>query len=451
MVKSILLILRIIYFLLFPVLANAQNKNVKYQLTPEEAIILEDGQPQYKEPYGVKINFKNTDQLEVYYQGYKPYRVQLSPDSIFKSLNVTLEKLTLQPYLESKYIDFLKYSSNTKDSYPYVFFPDDNTTIDIIATAFQNTNIPIYTRNSAFLEKKKKPTEIQLATNVSFYKTQKLSTKVFHCQIQWTLFDEKKQEILTEVTTTGRYIMEKKDTTDGFRTAIKYAVDLFLVDADVKKIIEKGTEESLSTELSTEELNIKKIPPSKNPTFSETIKQAARSTVTIKTDFGHGSGFFISADGYFLSNNHVIEGTEKISLILQGGIELPARLERSNADKDVALLKVELGTGFQPFPLKLDTEPGLGEEVIAIGTPQDISLGQTVTKGIISGQREKEGNVYLQTDVSISPGNSGGPLITMSGEVVGIVSAKYIGNGSEGLGFAIPIAEALKALNIVVE
>src|SRR5204862_5468041 len=118
-----------------------------------------------------------------------------------------------------------------------------------------------------------------------------------------------------------------------------------------------------------------------------------------------------------------------------------------NRDMDLALLKVQ-ASDLPALTIGNDKQLQLGEEIFAIGTPLDISLGQSVSRGILSGTREIEGRSYLQTDVSINPGNSGGPLIDETGAVVGVTTLKISGRGLEGLGFGVPISVAIEMLNI---
>ena len=114
---------------------------------------------------------------------------------------------------------------------------------------------------------------------------------------------------------------------------------------------------------------------------------------------------------------------------------------------DLALLRVD-GSGFVPLKLAIGKAAELGEDIHAIGTPLDKNFGQTITKGIISGSRTVEGEKYLQIDASVNAGNSGGPLLNASGEVIGIVNAKVAKAGVEGIGFAIPIEVAIAKLNL---
>ena len=152
-----------------------------------------------------------------------------------------------------------------------------------------------------------------------------------------------------------------------------------------------------------------------------------------------GSGFIISADGYMLTNNHVVSGATEIKVRLSDDKSYDAKIVGSDSKTDIALLKVK-PNGALPFATLGDSDKlEVGDWVIAIGNP--FGLGQTVTTGIISGKDRQIGqgpyDDFLQTDASINPGNSGGPLFDLSGNVVGINTA--IVAGGSGVGFAVPI------------
>jgi S1-C subfamily serine protease len=129
---------------------------------------------------------------------------------------------------------------------------------------------------------------------------------------------------------------------------------------------------------------------------------------------------------------------------------LQAEIVRINQDLDLALLKFR-GSGFSGLPLGDSNKIQLGEEVYGIGTPASVELGQSVSKGIISGRRKIDEKEYIQTDVKVSPGSSGGPLINTSGEVIGIITWKIVEKGYEGLGFSIPINTVSKGLNLIIK
>jgi serine protease Do len=162
-----------------------------------------------------------------------------------------------------------------------------------------------------------------------------------------------------------------------------------------------------------------------------------------------GSGFIISADGYVLTNNHVIEGADEILVRLADRSELKAKLIGTDPRTDVAVLKIE-GKDL-PFVKIGDSDKlKVGEWVLAIGSP--FGFDHSVTKGIVSAKGRSLPNdtyvPFIQTDVAINPGNSGGPLFNMAGEVVGINSQIFTRSGGfMGLSFAIPIDVAMDVAN----
>ncbi|MBL8958739.1 MAG: trypsin-like peptidase domain-containing protein [Gemmatimonadetes bacterium] len=182
-----------------------------------------------------------------------------------------------------------------------------------------------------------------------------------------------------------------------------------------------------------------------------------------QTQSGIGSGFIIRADGVIVTNEHVISGASKISVMLRDGTTYPARLLGADETNDLAVIKVD-ARNLPVAQLGNSDQLIMGEWAIAIGNPFGFVLGNTepaVTTGVISATGRNllgrsEGNgVYLgmiQTDASINPGNSGGPLVTATGEVIGVNSSIYTpSGGSIGLGFAIPINRARRIVDDLLE
>ena len=176
------------------------------------------------------------------------------------------------------------------------------------------------------------------------------------------------------------------------------------------------------------------------------VKQIGEAVVQVRTPEGLGSGFFINADGYLITNFHVIEGETEISVEVYH--QTDGQLDREtykqvkiiaiNKFHDLALLHIEdkNASKFKFITLGSADALTVGDSVFAIGSP--LGLERTVTQGIISTKtRELEGELYLQTTAQINPGNSGGPLFNMAGEVVGVTNMKI--TFGEGLGFAIPV------------
>ena len=176
------------------------------------------------------------------------------------------------------------------------------------------------------------------------------------------------------------------------------------------------------------------------------VRQIGEAVVQVRTPGGLGSGFFINADGYLITNFHVIEGETEISVEvyhqhdgqLERDVYKQVRIIAINKYHDLALLHIEDKNAPKFKYVSLGSADALtvGDGVFAIGSP--MGLERTVTQGIISTKtRELEGELYLQTSAQINPGNSGGPLFNMAGEVVGVTNMKI--TSGEGLGFAIPV------------
>ncbi len=168
----------------------------------------------------------------------------------------------------------------------------------------------------------------------------------------------------------------------------------------------------------------------------------------VKEQEGLGSGFIINEEGYVVTNYHVINGAQEVKVIFSDGKEVNAKVVNYDAERDVAVIKITDDVKMPGIAQLGDSSTvKAGEEVIAIGNPLGKEFSSTVTKGIVSSPNRKmkteNGNVldYIQTDAAINPGNSGGPLINSKGEVIGINTAKKVGEDIEGIGFAIPINE----------
>ena len=179
---------------------------------------------------------------------------------------------------------------------------------------------------------------------------------------------------------------------------------------------------------------------------SSLVKQIGEAVVQVRTPEGLGSGFFINADGYLITNFHVIEGETEISVEVYH--QKDGQLDREtykqvkiiaiNKFHDLALLKIEDKNApkFKFVTLGNSDALSVGDAVFAVGSP--LGLERTVTQGIVSTKtRQLEGNLYLQTSTQINPGNSGGPLFNLAGEVVGVTNMKI--TFGEGLAFAIPV------------
>ena len=170
-----------------------------------------------------------------------------------------------------------------------------------------------------------------------------------------------------------------------------------------------------------------------------------------------GSGFIITADGYIVTNQHVVSGASSVKVTLYNGESYDAKVIGGDSDYDVAVLKVE-ASKFKPVTLGKNSNLNVGDSVLAIGNPLG-ELTFSMTQGIVSccdRAINVDGTPFnmIQVDASINPGNSGGPLLNLYGEVVGIVSAKYSSYSNtavEGLGFALPMDDVQAIITDIME
>ena len=194
--------------------------------------------------------------------------------------------------------------------------------------------------------------------------------------------------------------------------------------------------------------------------IEEVVRQALPAVVTVSTSKASGSGFFVSSDGVVVTNAHVVQGESSVTVVMASGQSLESTHLYIDEGRDLALIKVPIKDS--PF-LKLSMMPPLaGSDVIAIGTPgaHDLTgtfmLPNTVTRGVVSGVREfsesttasvpGRAGLWIQTDATFNHGNSGGPLLNRSGEVVGINTLAFAATGTPGLNFALASIELGKIM-----
>ena len=231
------------------------------------------------------------------------------------------------------------------------------------------------------------------------------------------------KEIVSKEITLERELKEASadSSISSIELLIKDIFETFLFDPEVQTLTESGKYFDLSEEWQ-------------------------ESVVTVITNEGHGSACVISQDGYLLTNFHVVGQNDTVRVKFMDNSNATAVVLRRHPDCDLALIKVDrVGLEFlTPSSKSYD----MGEMVYVVGTPVDTTLSQSVSRGILSGYREFDNSGYLQTDAKVNPGNSGGALINESGELIGIVSAKFSGFGIEGIGFAVPISKLEEDLHV---
>ncbi len=257
-----------------------------------------------------------------------------------------------------------------------------------------------------------------------------LVTKI---ELEWEIFDlydqsKYKKSFKSE---SGEFKISYDKDSNYLKNSIEDAISesfyKFMDSKEVKGLIKQEAEEKIKFE----NLTLLK------GNIITNMEEAMNATVTIKVKDGHGSGCAVSKDGYIITNFHVVSNAEKLTVVDRAGKEYTAKLIRKNENLDLALIKIE-GSFLSTYAIPSAKNYSIGDDIFVIGTPTSVELGQTLSKGIISGNRVFDKNSFIQTDASVNGGNSGGAVTKKSGELIGIVNSKVSGVGVEGLGFAIP-------------
>jgi S1-C subfamily serine protease len=177
------------------------------------------------------------------------------------------------------------------------------------------------------------------------------------------------------------------------------------------------------------------------------IPDAVGSVVLIQSGGGHGSGFLVSSDGYLLTAAHVVGADKYVKIRWSDGLEGVGEVVRTDKRRDAALIKAD-ARGRRPLAMRR-ASPEQGDAVFTIGAPIDPKLQSTVTRGVVSANRIMDGFSFIQSDVTVDPGNSGGPLLNEKGEVLGFTDKGLRSSEAPtGLNFFVPIDDALRFLSL---
>lgn len=280
-----------------------------------------------------------------------------------------------------------------------------------------------------------------------------LKTRYFlkqECEIAWSLMDIYGDTLFSAKVpgASGEFAYSTSNTKEMIDKSLSDAIESSFVDFFNLQI--PSAMMAINNNVATNK-KMTSIPIATNT--PKDLEQAMEAGVTIKDDTKqrHGSGLFISNNGYILTNYHVVANAEKLQVILHSGKTYDCEIISYDKLSDLAIVKIEANV---PYAYKLPNDKNYktGSEIMVIGTPKSIELGQSVSKGIISGIRENPKNslTYIQTDASINGGNSGGAMINASGELIGVIDYKLI-NGTEGISFAIPANTVHKLMSLKYE
>ena len=265
--------------------------------------------------------------------------------------------------------------------------------------------------------------------------------------IDWQVYSPLKKQVVARVTTTGTAKMEK--SAPGAVTQLD--VDSFAV--NTRQLI--ASAEFRAAMNAAKPAPNELLQPAQNgpialsgslKTAKRPVADAVGSVVTLMTGSGSGSGDLISDDGYIITNAHVVGDEKEIRVRWSDGIETVAQVIRVAKDRDVALVKTN-PRDRSPLPLKRGAVTP-GQRVFAIGSPKGKDFQGTVSSGVVSADRTMDGLRYIQSDVMVSPGSSGGALLDENGSLIGITDLGIQNNGPAGSNFFIPIGDVMDFLSL---
>jgi len=255
--------------------------------------------------------------------------------------------------------------------------------------------------------------------------------------IEWQLYDAFQRRVVFEVATDGYAKLSGRSAAVA-QEAFKAALRNLLADTAFVATVRRSPSDLWEGRIVSQPVVIVTQCPTIVRELPAELNDALDAVLVIRTGGGLGSGVVVSPDGYAVTAAHVVSGLESVVAKLHSGLEFTASVVRVDEAQDVALIKLP-GRGHACLPAAGDSLPSIGSEVFAIGAPAGEEFAFSVTKGIVSAVRQFDRFSYIQTDASLNPGNSGGPILTPDGQVVGVVSWKIAAQGFEGMSFCVPM------------
>jgi serine protease Do len=262
-------------------------------------------------------------------------------------------------------------------------------------------------------------------------------------RFQWELYSPRERRVVYSKETEGSATFtDRKAFPEIASAAVASAVRNLLAQTDfsqqlLRRAQSQATQVSPSIALARRSTGTQAI--------GDNMPLLQSAVATLFSGNSSGSGFYINKEGWLLTNHHVVGDAKFVKVKLANGRELVGEVMRSSAKRDVALIKTE-PVSLAPFEIAITTAQA-GEDVYVLGSPLGEQLAYTVTRGVISATREVDGLRWLQSDVRILPGSSGGPMVGRTGAVLGLTS-RGLASGSAGVNLFVPIAEALAELKI---
>jgi S1-C subfamily serine protease len=275
--------------------------------------------------------------------------------------------------------------------------------------------------------------------------------------VTWAVLDTLSQETVYQTQTEG-YFQTGELSQDGINRiilgAFADAAGVLAGDSGFRDLVAERDQSAVAAAaepLSDEPIFLPKLPESAQR-FQDVSAERIAAAVTIRSGNSHGSGVVVSSNGYILTNEHVVDRAEQVTVIFAIGIEVVGNVLRFHKARDVAVVKVPMN-GLPASPITAQ-EPRIGEDVFVVGTPVDTAFSSTVTRGIFGGSKRMVGISgpamdWIRHDAATIGGNSGGAIYDAQGNVIGLIS--WGARGQESLNFGVPIMSGLSYLNIQLQ
>lgn len=266
-------------------------------------------------------------------------------------------------------------------------------------------------------------------------------------KVEWQIYSKLDRAVVHTVTTEGAF--KATESQEGgvdpiIINAFTQAARNLLADEKFRSIVVRGGESVKETTFKTTDGIV--VNSGKSKAFNQRVDEWKDGVVTVIAGNGHGSGFAIG-ENILLTNHHVVGESNKVVVKLGSGFEVGGEVIAYNSGYDVAAVKIAASL---PRHFKLERAlPSIGSDVYSLGSPLSEDLSATLSRGVVSNIRKEGQKTFIQSDVNVLSGNSGGPLINSAGEVVGVtVSGVQINKASQGINFFIPIKDALDSMSI---
>ena len=264
-------------------------------------------------------------------------------------------------------------------------------------------------------------------------------------KVEWQLYSPRTKKVIGSIRTEGGSEIKRKSpmiNQDLIADSFSIAARNLLADERFFELVKKSDRAKV---IGTDDKIVLKNPKINDIRTENLLDNSKKSVVSIRTAGGHGTGFAVGDGTKILTNAHVVGLAKNITVVTSDGMTFEAKVLRVSKERDIAL--IDIGS-ISLLPLPINSEPPkVGGELYAIGSPFGEEFSGTLTRGIYSGDRMFEDLTWIQSDVSVNPGNSGGPLLDEKANVVGITTLGFGGAGS-GLNLFVPIKDGLKFLSV---